>query len=52
MTEEKNSTSVARALLAKKSEIARNRDQPRFPTSKKGFHNNAKHAARNSKGQP
>lgn len=52
MTEEKKPTSVTRALLAKKSEIAKNQDQPRFPTSKKGFHNNVKHAARNSKGQP
>ena len=52
MTKEKKSTSVARALLAKKAEMAKNRDQPRFPSSKKGFHNNAEHAARNSKGQP
>ena len=55
MTEEKKPTSVARALLAKKAAIAKNQDQPRFPSSKKKFHNNAKHAARNSKqlsGQP
>ncbi len=52
MTEEKKPTSVTRALLAKKAAIARNQVQPRFPSSKKGFHNNAEHAARNSKGQP
>jgi hypothetical protein len=52
MTEEKKPTSVTQALLAKKAELAKNQDQPRFPTSKKGFHNNAQHAARNSKGQP
>ena len=52
MTKEKEPTGIAKALLAKKAAIAKNQNQPRFPSSKKEFHNNAKHAARNSKGQP